>query len=97
MIRRPPRSTLFPYTTLFRSDAAAGERTEPDERYVYDGCAHDAGDVQLHLHQPRGDERDGDGGALKKDGAWCVVADAANREHGSHRQQPRTTPHAPSC
>src|SRR2546428_8432841 len=27
MIRRPPRSTLFPYTTLFRSrDAAAPER-----------------------------------------------------------------------
>src|SRR2546422_2895045 len=24
MIRRPPRSTLFPYTTLFRSDIAAG-------------------------------------------------------------------------
>src|SRR3712207_8038994 len=23
MIRRPPRSTLFPYTTLFRSDAGA--------------------------------------------------------------------------
>src|SRR2546429_3737448 len=23
MIRRPPRSTLFPYTTLFRSDGAA--------------------------------------------------------------------------
>ena len=22
MIRRPPRSTLFPYTTLFRSDIA---------------------------------------------------------------------------
>src|SRR5947207_11882466 len=32
MIRRPPRSTLFPYTTLFRSDehrtcGAAGNRT----------------------------------------------------------------------
>src|SRR2546422_6537804 len=31
MIRRPPRSTLFPYTTLFRSltasDAADGRRT----------------------------------------------------------------------
>src|SRR2546426_8082664 len=26
MIRRPPRSTLFPYTTLFRSPAA-GQRT----------------------------------------------------------------------
>src|SRR5438477_3497589 len=33
MIRRPPRSTLFPYTTLFRSDAAAaacgGARVRP--------------------------------------------------------------------
>src|SRR2546429_3621143 len=27
MIRRPPRSTLFPYTTLFRSDAAHGLST----------------------------------------------------------------------
>src|ERR1039457_7573269 len=24
MIRRPPRTTLFPYTTLFRSDFSAG-------------------------------------------------------------------------
>src|SRR3712207_7756268 len=27
MIRRPPRSTLFPYTTLFRSPGRAGEET----------------------------------------------------------------------
>src|SRR3712207_7099795 len=26
MIRRPPRSTLFPYTTLFRSQLGAGQR-----------------------------------------------------------------------
>src|SRR5260221_8705258 len=26
MIRRPPRSTLFPYTTLFRSDAGRRSR-----------------------------------------------------------------------
>src|SRR5438874_8175744 len=26
MIRRPPRSTLFPYTTLFRSRVRAGDR-----------------------------------------------------------------------
>src|SRR5438552_7918560 len=45
MIRRPPRSTLFPYTTLFRSleelavaevrrqpPARAGHRLEPDQR-----------------------------------------------------------------
>src|SRR2546425_7332653 len=30
MIRRPPRSTLFPYTTLFRS--AAGRRAGPRPR-----------------------------------------------------------------
>src|SRR5256885_3172611 len=28
MIRRPPRSTLFPYTTLFRSVLIVGERAE---------------------------------------------------------------------
>src|SRR2546427_5318343 len=28
MIRRPPRSTLFPYTTLFRSYAARTGKTE---------------------------------------------------------------------
>src|SRR3712207_4293336 len=31
MIRRPPRSTLFPYTTLFRSEADAAIVTEPTE------------------------------------------------------------------
>src|SRR5256885_5702359 len=33
MIRRPPRSTLFPYTTLFRSQTAAagpGRSTRPE-------------------------------------------------------------------
>src|SRR5439155_22876991 len=29
MIRRPPRSTLFPYTTLFRSISAAKEKYDP--------------------------------------------------------------------
>src|SRR3712207_8449329 len=29
MIRRPPRSTLFPYTTLFRSFDAAGSGCDP--------------------------------------------------------------------
>src|SRR3712207_7560878 len=36
MIRRPPRSTLFPYTTLFRSDPAMPPgRVHPgDERHL---------------------------------------------------------------
>src|SRR2546430_12043700 len=31
MIRRPPRSTLFPYTTLFRSSIADREDDEKDD------------------------------------------------------------------
>src|SRR3712207_7363186 len=34
MIRRPPRSTLFPYTTLFRS-AGTGKTTELVARMVH--------------------------------------------------------------
>src|SRR5260221_6557996 len=30
MIRRPPRSTLFPYTTLFRSLPSAGQPGHPE-------------------------------------------------------------------
>src|SRR2546430_13154675 len=35
MIRRPPRSTLFPYTTLFRSPYAfGGERRQPARQQI---------------------------------------------------------------
>src|SRR2546427_12571731 len=37
MIRRPPRSTLFPYTTLFRSGGPVGE----DELHIPLGCEAD--------------------------------------------------------
>src|SRR5256885_16807673 len=40
MIRRPPRSTLFPYTTLFRSEQVSGKR-------VQDYVAHKLGERQL--------------------------------------------------
>src|SRR3712207_7197165 len=33
MIRRPPRSTLFPYTTLFRSDRLIGRRKDAFRSY----------------------------------------------------------------
>src|SRR3712207_7455548 len=47
MIRRPPRSTLFPYTTLFRSESLrrlAAERPHP---------------LDLGGHQRRADPREG--------------------------------------
>src|SRR5256885_5610666 len=33
MIRRPPRSTLFPYTTLFRSRRAEKREVLPDPKF----------------------------------------------------------------
>src|SRR5690554_7684724 len=41
MIRRPPRSTLFPYTTLFRSliwSAPGSTREEPTATRTNPGC-----------------------------------------------------------
>src|SRR5260370_16910077 len=38
MIRRPPRSTLFPYTTLFRSPGASAPRHAP-RRQRGAGCS----------------------------------------------------------
>src|SRR2546430_9009233 len=49
MIRRPPRSTLFPYTTLFRSlEIVATERH--DERQPL-GKRHEAALPELGVHE----------------------------------------------
>src|SRR2546426_1969606 len=52
MIRRPPRSTLFPYTTLFRSAEDLEQRLEPrpDEMQPGEiaGRGHDRGVVHDH-------------------------------------------------
>src|SRR2546422_6062227 len=46
MIRRPPRSTLFPYTTLFRSQHAAGDETGAvDDAETRERAVHVRGDV----------------------------------------------------
>src|SRR5260221_3119212 len=43
MIRRPPRSTLFPYTTLFRSVQAAQRSTPQPQRQAETSFASTAG------------------------------------------------------
>src|SRR3712207_8396982 len=73
MLRRPPRSTLFPYTTLFRSDFAddAGEDgvlvalgdLDPQRAVAVEGAAVDGG---------VGDDLDGhgfagDGGGVRSE------------------------------
>src|SRR3989454_4771662 len=55
MIRRPPRSTLFPYTTLFRSHSAAneghGDRREDEAEHLGD---RPATGVSQHATDQRG-------------------------------------------
>src|SRR2546427_12942139 len=54
MIRRPPRSTLFPYTTLFRSIGATGVPVEGDPGW--EGAKADPGlaiDYQRAYYAPR--------------------------------------------
>src|SRR3989441_9409983 len=46
MIRRPPRSTLFPYTTLFRSQPR-------DDRDQQEDDGQEAADQRLDHHPPR--------------------------------------------
>src|SRR5260221_5154565 len=51
MIRRPPRSTLFPYTTLFRSDMDTGKvRIEPGK---WSDLLEFDGKVLKTVHGPR--------------------------------------------
>src|SRR2546422_6348808 len=52
MIRRPPRSTLFPYTTLFRSGgglAAQVEQHDDEQEQHHDGAG-------IHQHLEHRDE-----------------------------------------
>src|SRR2546425_1918415 len=43
MIRRPPRSTLFPYTTLFRSDAGQKRLARRSGTVVGNAVCHEFG------------------------------------------------------
>src|SRR3712207_7060128 len=49
MIRRPPRSTLFPYTTLFRSRVPGSRVSEPAAQ-----CVSADSREHLHIEQVRG-------------------------------------------
>src|SRR5437879_9489085 len=52
MIRRPPRSTLFPYTTLFRSRLAAHDERRLGVRLELDQAVHDPDAHLLELLGP---------------------------------------------
>src|SRR5690606_39526896 len=83
MLRRPPRSTLFPYTTLFRSKGKAGE----DRKLVRGIMTFDVeGRIGLGIAKPLGI-----GQAVLEADAFCfhagqdVVADRkSTRLNSSH-------------
>src|SRR3712207_7372067 len=51
MIRRPPRSTLFPYTTLFRSDPELAEQVRSQMFVFEDIVTIDNRSLQLVLRE----------------------------------------------
>src|SRR3712207_9191738 len=90
MIRRPPRSTLFPYTTLFRSEP------DPDERQLVvlevDGLAAQQGGLVDEAGRVLPDVDPGPGadqgpGAL--DGEGRVHVPAADPAAGEDRKSTR--------
>src|SRR3712207_8195382 len=88
MIRRPPRSTLFPYTTLFRSDeGAAGFQDLLDVPLGgHLGADREVGDdhVGLGVLEDPGDVGGGAGGL--GDDLGEVLADTRSEEHTSELQ-----------
>src|SRR5438874_5932603 len=84
MIRRPPRSTLFPYTTLFRSQALHAELK----------CAEQKHDSRFRLRNlRRKGQFDGRGSALRPGETAVLVGHVAleqrSEEHTSELQSRR--------
>src|SRR5947208_4378062 len=80
MYRRPPRSTLFPYTTLFRSERRVVERRVPLE-VVVDGVIDAAAVLAAEAEIERGDSH-----VLQE--RRVVRARARSEEHTSELQSP---------
>src|SRR2546425_6310408 len=80
MIRRPPRSTLFPYTTLFRSRRLAAAQHRSREQRV------EAGAAQHRLRGPASDRRQRPGVLEEVDDALVVEVPGRSEEHTSELQ-----------
>src|SRR5687768_17697962 len=72
MIRRPPRSTLFPYTTLFRSEQGEEGGEQDHERAGALGCA----------GRPHGRRRDRDPEGPQAAGPGDRKSTRLNSSHG---------------
>src|SRR2546422_1740161 len=83
MIRRPPRSTLFPYTTLFRSSAEAdvqlGQNEHREKRGRHERDPDQRRAEHLATHPPEVDRE------LCRERAWGELRDRkSTRLNSSH-------------
>src|SRR5258708_17302875 len=84
MIRRPPRSTLFPYTTLFRSPNVVAQRDRPQEA----GSA----DAEM-LPGGQGGRHDGDRKSTRLNSSHQIISYAVFcLKKKKLQQRDRTTP-----
>src|SRR5256885_10699750 len=82
MIRRPPRSTLFPYTTLFRSRAEVPDAKLPQRFGIEVIEVHVLDSLDPGRLQRRGAADDGEIGAAQ------IAERSRSEEHTSELQSP---------
>src|SRR3712207_7148701 len=80
MIRRPPRSTLFPYTTLFRSIPLGEQVLHRDPQVGEGGAPQD----QVASDRPLGGRLAGRGGVLDAVGGGQLRDRESTRLNSSH-------------
>src|SRR5688572_31883567 len=89
MVRRPPRSTLFPYTTLFRSAAVLGGPLSSSASLAFNVGGHRS---SRFLDPTHPDNLHNSGGALTGGGEWgwrltpSAMLRARSEEHTSELQ-----------
>src|SRR5256885_9791099 len=83
MIRRPPRSTLFPYTTLFRSEFKPGQRLVEDDLSVILGVGRTPVREALLLLQGEG--------FIERERGWVVHDVHPSKLHGIFRSEEHTS------
>src|SRR3712207_8041912 len=84
MIRRPPRSTLFPYTTLFRSDVITFERLDTIDliHLAMDQAGRISHGIIKHFLDQQGDE----GSISRLRIGYLLQAQTRSEEHTSELQ-----------
>src|SRR2546430_6968204 len=87
MIRRPPRSTLFPYTTLFRSREGEHARVQP---HLPHARQHVLAEQVDRVHRPEGDRKSTRLNSSHSQISYAVfcLKKKKNKKHGQFKVSP---------